>query len=197
MNFKQIKRKYFSSSEEVISMFLGLIIVVVVGGLIFNYFQKNKGVINIPGSSDEVALNENVSIAKSSDYEVVKGDSLWKIAIKKYNNGYAWVEIAKANNLKNPSSLEAGQKLVIPEKVVVNKKEIGVIGSETIAVNHNSSVISGSEYVVVKGDNLWKIAVKAYGDGYQWTKIWQENKSKLPNANGLEIGMKLAIPKLN
>lgn len=197
MNFKQIKRKYFSSSEEVISMFLGLIIVVVVGGLIFNYFQKNKGTISIPGSSDEVALNENIPVIKSGDYEVVKGDSLWKIAMEKYGNGYAWVEIAKANNLKNPSSLESGQKLVIPEKVLVNGKEFGLAGTTTTASNNNSLVAPGTEYVVTKGDNLWKIAVKAYGDGYQWTKIWQGNRSKLPNANGLEIGMKLAIPKLN
>jgi len=197
MNFKQIKRKYFSSSEEVISMFLGLVIVVVVGGLIFNYFQKNKGIINVPGSSDEVVLNENMSNGKSGDYEVAKGDNLWKIAVEKYGNGYAWTEIAKANNLKNPSSLEAGQKLVIPEKVLVNGKEIGLAETTTIVSNNNSLVAPGTEYIVTKGDNLWKIAVKAYGDGYQWTKIWQENKSKLPNANGLEIGMKLAIPKLN
>jgi len=197
MNFKQIKRKYFSSSEEVISMFLGLIIVVVVGSLIFNYFQKNKGTISIPGSSDEVALNGNMSVIKSGDYEVVKGDNLWKIAVNKYGNGYAWVEIAKANNLKNPSSLEAGQKLVIPEKVLVNGKEIGLSSTTTIATNNSSLIAPGTEYVVTKGDNLWKIAVKAYGDGYQWMKIWQENKSKLPNANGLEIGMKLTIPKLN
>lgn len=197
MNFKQIKRKYFKSTEEVISMFLGLVIVVVVGGLIFNYFQKNKGTISVPGSSDEVVLSENVYNDKSGGYEVVIGDSLWKIAMKKYGNGYAWGEIAKANNLKNPSALEAGQKLVIPEKVLVNGKEFGLLGTTTIAANNNSSITSGTEYVVVKGDNLWKISVKAYGDGYQWTKIWQENKPKLPNANGLEIGMTLTIPKLN
>lgn len=197
MNFKQIKRKYFKSSEEIISMFLGLVIVVVVGGLIFNYFQKNKGIVSVPGSSDEVVLSENMVNGKSGDYEVVKGDSLWKVAVKKYGNGYAWVEIAKANSLRDPSSLEAGQKLVMPEKVTVNGKEFGLIGIDTIIADNNSSVVPGAEYVVVKNDSLWKIALKAYGDGYQWTKIWQENKSKLPNANGLEIGMTLAIPKLN
>ena len=197
MNFKQIKRKYFKSTEEVISMFLGLVIVVVVGGLIFNYFQKNKGTVSVPGSSDEVVLSEDMSNDKSGNYEVVKGDNLWKVAMKKYGNGYAWVEIAKANNLKNPSSLEAGQKLVIPTKVVVGGKEIGLIGSTSIVTNDNSSVTPGTEYKVVKGDSLWKIAVKAYSDGYQWTKIWQQNKVNLPNANGLEIGMALNIPKLN
>lgn len=197
MNFKQIKRKYFKSTEEVISMFLGLVIVVVVGGLIFNYFQKNKGVISVPGSSDDVTLSENITKGNLDNYEVAKGDSLWKIAVNKYGNGYAWGEIAKANNLKNPSSLEAGQKLTMPEKVMVGGKEFGLVGATSIVANNNPLVTPGTEYVVVKGDSLWKIAVKAYGDGYQWVKIWQINKVKLPNANGLEIGMKLTVPKLN
>ncbi len=195
MNFKQIKRKYFNSSEEVISMVLGLVIVVVVAGLIFNYFQKNKGSVSIPGSNNEVTLTDKVNNNETGIYEVVKGDSLWKIAERKYNNGYAWTEIAKANNLKNPGILEAGQKLVIPEKVSVNNKEFKIVDSTVIG--QTQTILSGSEYKVVKGDSLWKIAVKAYGDGYQWTKIWQENKVKLPNASGLEIGMTLTIPKLN
>jgi nucleoid-associated protein YgaU len=196
MNFKQIKKKYFKSSEEVISMFLGLVIVVVVGGLIFNYFQKNKGVVNIPGSSDDISLNGELTSAKGSgNYEVVLGDSLWKIAEKKYGNGYAWMEIAKASNLKNPSALEVGQKIVLPEKAMVNGEEFSLVTS--VLTDKGASVVPGEEYQVVKNDSLWKIAVEAYGDGYQWTKIWQENKVKLPNANGLEIGMMLMIPKLN
>jgi LysM repeat protein len=195
MNFKQIKKKYFKSSEEVISMFLGLVIVIVVGGLIFNYFQKNKGNVNIPGSTDDITISSESVFNGSANYEVLLGDNLWKIAVEKYNNGYAWTEIVKANDLKNPSVLEVGQKLNIPGKVVVNGEEFGVINSTV--VESNSSVLSGKEYQVIKGDSLWKIAVRAYGDGYQWTKIWEENKSKLPNANGLEIGMMLMIPKLN
>lgn len=197
MNFKQIKRKYFKSTEEVISMFLGLVIVVVVGGLIFNYFQKNKGIISVPGSKDEVVLSGNVLNNKAGSYEVVRDDSLWKIAMKKYGNGYAWGEIAKANNLKNPSSLEVGQKLILPEKVIVEGKEIELANNTSVVVNNNSSITPGTDYKVAKGDSLWKIAVKAYGDGYQWAKIWQQNKVNLPNANGLEIGMVLNIPKLN
>jgi hypothetical protein len=114
MKFSDIRKKYFKSTEEIVSMFLGLIIVVVVGGLIFSYFQKNKGNINIPGSSD-ISLSDKSDGDRSDFYEVELGDSLWKIAEKKYNNGYAWTEIAKANNIKNPSVIEVGQKIVLPE----------------------------------------------------------------------------------
>ena len=196
MNFGQLRQKYFKSTEEVVSMFLGLAIVVVVTALIFNYFQKNKGSVTIPGASDDISLSQNSELVKSNEYKVVRGDSLWKIAVKKYGNGYAWTEIAKANNLKNPSSLEIGQKIVIPEKVTIANTELRVETSEATTSN-TSSITVGSEYKVVRGDSLWKIAVKAYGDGYQWTKIWQENKNKLPQANDLEIGMTLIIPRLN
>ena len=199
MNFAQFKRKYFRSSEEVISMFLGLVIVIVVGGLIFNYFQKSKGVVDIPGSSDEISLTSNSDEKKVEGgrvYKVVKGDSLWKIAMNKYGNGYAWTEISKVNKLKNPSSLEIGQELIIPDKVMVGDQELN-IATLSVDKGDSASLLPGNDYSVVKGDNLWKIAVRAYGDGYQWVKIWQENKSKLPNANGLEIGMILSIPKLN
>jgi nucleoid-associated protein YgaU len=195
MNFSEIKKKYFKSTEEVVSMFLGLVIVVVVGSLIFNYFQKNKGTIDIPGASTDIKLTDAVGDRLTANgekiYEVTEGDSLWKIAVKEYNDGYVWGKIAAANNLKNVSVISVGQKLVLPKlesKTIVSKPE---------NLLTESSISQGSEYKVVRGDSLWKIAVRAYGDGYQWTKIWQENKNKLNNPNSLEIGMMLNVPKLN
>lgn len=190
MNLKKLKRKYFKSTEEVVSMFLGLVIVVVVVGLIFNFFQKKKGTINIPGSTDvEISQSENGKIfGKDGEYVVKKGDSLWKIAVSEYNDGYKWTELAKANDLKNPGAIEIGQKLILP------KMEI----KETVVISSQEKIdsISSGEYKVVRGDSLWKISVRAYGDGYQWTKIWQANNSKIINPNGLEIGMILTIPSL-
>jgi len=195
INFRALKKKYFKSTEEIVSMFLGLVIVVVVIGLIFNFFQKRKGNVEIPGVSN-VKISEDIDKPEESvqninqgEYTVVRGDNLWKIAQKEYSNGYQWVKIAKANNLKNPSVISTGQKLILPS--------IGQSTANTLNTNSKSNSISvGSDYKVVKGDNLWKIAVRAYGDGYNWVKIWRENKSKLKSPNGLAIGMILTIPKL-
>jgi len=185
---KRLVRKYFKSTEEVVSMFLGLVIVVVVVGLIFNFFQRKKGVVDIPGSSNiELSQNEMGESIVSGRYVVSKGDSLWEIAEEKYNDGYQWVKIAEANNLNNPSEIEIGDELVIPE---VEVKVTAVVN------NTQKDILVGSDYEVVKGDSLWKIAVRAYGDGYQWVKIAEANQSKLPNPNGLEIGMLLSVPKV-
>lgn len=55
-------------------------------------------------------------VAKPTDtkYIVQKGDYLWKIAQKVYNDGYQWTKIAKANSISNPNLIEVGQTLAIP-----------------------------------------------------------------------------------
>lgn len=52
----------------------------------------------------------------AGNYTVAKGDSLWKIAVAQYGNGYKWVEIAKANKLVNPNVIHPGNVLVLPSK---------------------------------------------------------------------------------
>ncbi len=53
---------------------------------------------------------------KGDRYKVQKGDNLWQIAIRAYNNGYKWVEIARVNKLRQPNKIEVGQELIIPRK---------------------------------------------------------------------------------
>jgi nucleoid-associated protein YgaU len=178
---KSKKNSFFKSSEEAISMFLGLVIVVVVVGLVINFFNKRKGVADVPGVQDELVEVEDSTV--DTRYVVQAGDSLWNIAEAKYNDGYKWIEIAKINNLTNPGLIEEGQKLVIPQIFSTD------IEQETVAV-----VEDNLEYVVVRNDNLWNIAVNNYGDGFQWVKIWEANQNVLNNPDQLEIGMTLILP---
>ena len=47
-------------------------------------------------------------------YTIKDGDSLWDIAVKAYGDGYAWVKIAKANNIINPDIINVDNDLIIP-----------------------------------------------------------------------------------
>jgi nucleoid-associated protein YgaU len=42
-------------------------------------------------------------------------DPLWIIAAREYGDPEKWKEIAKANNIVDPLSIEAGRELVIPK----------------------------------------------------------------------------------
>ncbi len=170
-------KEFFKSlrlNEQKISMLLGAVVVAVVGVLIYNYFT---------------GINRQEELAQSTEdqssvkiHKVAQGESLWQISQKYYNDGYKWVEIAKVNNLINPDLLEEGQALAIPELIVI----------PTVS---EEKTIAASEYLVVKGDDLWKIAVRAYADGYQWVKIWETNKAKIVNPNLIEVGTKLILPR--
>lgn len=50
----------------------------------------------------------------NKEYTVVSGDSLWKIAVAQYGDGYRWPQIAQSNNLANPDLIHAGNVLVLP-----------------------------------------------------------------------------------
>lgn len=53
---------------------------------------------------------------------------------------------------------------------------------------------SGKTYTVVRGDRLWNIAKKFYGNGSQYTKIYNANKDKIKNPNLIYVGQVLTIP---
>jgi len=47
---------------------------------------------------------------------------------------------------------------------------------------------------VKKGDTLWKIAEKYYGDGSLYKTIFEANRDILKNPDLIKVGQKLHIP---
>jgi len=190
MNNGRLKNflKKIKLNESTISVILGAVVVIVIGALIFNYFRgvgkKEEG--QPTQTVGEVKLIEEEGELKPEGlpitYKVQAGDNLWKIAEKYYTSGYNWVDVAKENNLVNANRLLVDQELVLPKVAV--RKPVEKIAEQTI---------TGGEYIVVKGDSLWKIAVRAYGDGYQWVKIASENN--LANPDLIHPGNVLTIPR--
>jgi len=121
--------------------------------------------------------------AGGSEYVVVKGDSLAKIAKK---NGVTLKALQAANPGVVPTKLKVGQKLVIPAG-----GKPAVAGSAAAApVNSTGAVAdAGQSYTVKSGDTLTKIAkkngttVKAIeaANGLSTTKIKVGQKLKLPS----------------
>jgi nucleoid-associated protein YgaU len=189
--------KQLKLNESTVSTILGAAVVVVVGILLFNFFsktqKKGEGQIGEEGVvTEEVKKEGQEGITPGglpAVHKVEKGDDLWKIAEKYYGSGYNWVDIVKENKIRNPNKLFEGVELKIPAvaaKLLTKKAEVAGVTKET-------SSIEGDKYKVVKGDSLWDIAVRAYGDGYKWIQLAKENN--LRNPNHIVPDQELRIPR--
>ena len=96
------------------------------------------------------------------------------------------------NNITNPGVIVSGQELTIPQ--VALRVSSRVVSAQTIQPTQQT--ITGSSYTVIKGDNLWNIAVRAYQDGYAWPSIYESNKELIGSNPGIiEVGMVLTLPR--
>ena len=106
--------------------------------------------------------------SKDLEYVVVKGDTLSKIA---NNYGTTYQKLAEYNNIPNPDLIHVGQKIKIPN------------GGSTQEYKY---------HIVQKGETLWGIAKKYYGNGNQYPKIATANG--IVNPDIIHVGQKLLIP---
>jgi len=171
--------------ESYTSLFLGAVVVVVALVLVFSFIKSRNNLNHGQTQSTSTVAKEKTKVMPKT-YTVQAGDYLWSIAEKIYGSGYNWVDLANANHLDNPSVLYVGTKLIVPD---VAPKMLTVQNAQVQVQNP----ITGSSYTVEKGDYLWSIAVRAYGDGYQWVKIVKANN--LVNPDLIFSGNVLNLPR--
>ena len=183
--------------KSYLSLFYGAITVVAIFIVVF-FGIRLAAQRNIPSIGDEGIQTSQII---NNLYTVKAGDSLWSIAETQYKDGYRWVEIARLNNLSNTEEIEVGMKLKLPDITAsVSQKSQEVLEPTTVAAKtpvdtktSSQAKITGNTYTVVKGDNLWNIAVRAYGDGFKWVGIAKANK--LVNPDLIHAGNKFIIPR--
>lgn len=182
----------FKESESSASIVFGAIVVVVVGILLFNYSRSNRlALLSEKGATTEVPGQQGSSVTLPATYTVTEGDHLWRIAEKFYGSGYNWVDIAEANQLTDADGLRIGMTLTIP---VATAKTL-TAAKQTVMDTPTTELISESTYQVQAGDSLWKIAVRAYGDGYKWTSILNANRALITDANVIHAGWMINLPR--
>lgn len=163
-------------------MVLGAMVIVIVGILIVNYF-KDKRSQTLPE-----ALTTTTESQIGKTHTVSKGETLWSISEDVYGSGYNWTDVYKANNLKS-EQIEVGQVLNMPDVTVKEPTATKQVST----ISQGTATITAGLYTVVRGDSLWKIAVRAYGDGYKWVEIAKANNLKNPNV--IHSGNILVLPR--
>ena len=74
-------------------------------------------VAKVDDTSKNVKGSENSAKSNVKEHTVQEGDTLYKLAIKYYNDGTKWKAILDANTaiLKKRNALKVGQTLIIPD----------------------------------------------------------------------------------
>jgi len=151
----------------------------------------NQYQLNLVKQADGTLRPDNLP----REHKVVSGETLWSIAEQFYGSGYNFVDIAQANQITNSNAIEIGQALKLPAvrvRVPLNGQLKTVTLTKTTPVQ--TSQITNNLYKVEKGDSLWTISVKAYGDGFKWTKIYTANADMIKKPGVIEPGWELQIP---
>ncbi len=196
---------FFRFGESYSSLVLGIIVVIAVAALLVTFTRsrlmnpENQEQQDISATQTEEASETPVA---GSTYVVSEGDDLWSISEKAYGDGYMWNEIAQANNLTNPDNVPAGTELQLPEKetqedtqpteVPATATTAPTVATTPVPTGTEGS-LTGTSYRVAHGDNLWEIAVRAYGDGYKWVDIARANN--LENPDIIHTGNTLNLPR--
>jgi len=137
----------------------------------------------------EPGPEEGVTPVSKRTHIIQKGDSLWKLAEKYYGDASKWRLIQETNKeiVPRTTALKVGLEIIIPELEVAPREK---------AESPFREPVSTRTYVIRRGDLLWNLAVKFYGDGTKWKVIHEANKGVIPNPTLLPVGKKIVIPEV-
>lgn len=207
--------------ESTISTVLGFLVIVVVGLLVVNYFRNiDTGETSPKGTSTEQAGKKDTYTVAAGDTlwsisEKVYGSGYNWVDIRDANNidnpnnldegtelTIPDVEARGVNNQiaiasTTPKATTTPSPSPTPKATEIaegSAKDEDKAVDEAISTpsEADKAINAGSEYTVMRGDNLWNIAVAAYGDGYRWVDIAKANS--LVNPSVIHAGNVLTIP---
>jgi len=143
---------------------------------------KSSKIAAIPEMAEKLArigallsqIKARIAQPVTIDYTVERGDNLWNIAKKEsvYDDPYMWPRIYRANkeDIKDPDMIFPEQTLAVPFGVAEN------------------------QYLVSRGDFLFKIAADVYNDASKWHKIYEANKARVVEPHLIFPAQVLEIP---
>lgn len=175
--------KQYDLSQSWAGLFLGAVVVIVLGFLVANFLTRNSN--QVGQIADGIKTNVESQMTNETPqrtYKVKGGDSLSAIAERTYGNQAMWNVLAVKNKIVFPNLIYADTTLEVPPKA-----EADIIIKD----------LNATSYQVQEGDTLFVIAQKVYADGWKWPVLAKANHvGYLPNGNPLIFaGNTLIIPR--
>jgi nucleoid-associated protein YgaU len=145
--------------------------------------------LEAPAGPADAAPADVAQQAAVQYYTVLPGDSLWSIAARLLGNPLRWQEIWRANgSFANPNLIYPNQVFVLPSNTPAAPAPAAP------AAPAQPPRGAAGFHTVVRGDTLWAIAARVYGNPYRWTEIYQANKTKIADPHWIYPGQELSLP---
>ena len=90
----------------------------------------------------------------------------------------------------DPAELEAMGPVPVPT-IATPTVEVETPGAAVAAVPAQTA---GETYAMQRGDTLYSLARRFYGDGKLWTRIAEANRDKFRDVTAIPVGTVLVIP---
>lgn len=211
--------KTLKMNESRISAIVGGLIITVIAIMVFNYFRNANPGVTTPNSistESSPSTQETYTVqAGDSLWTIAKeklGDGMRWSEIRDINKIENSNQLAAGQELLlptgdtseviaatvAPAASTIAQATIKPEPTIsATPTTIASPAPETIAEAPQESIVAeripGTSYTVVKGDSLWSIAERAYGDGSRWMEIAEVNK--LDNPQVIHTGNIFVLPR--
>ena len=91
-------------------------------------------------------------------------------------------------------AVPASKPVVTPQPTTPPATVVAAPFVETPPETGPAETSSARIHVVQKGETLYSLALQYYGTRAAWEKIYQANRSGLPNKDQLKVGQSLVIP---
>lgn len=178
--------------------FLGLYL----GMALANGIEASKGGVHFCDSKDIIlkgVYGERAGFKIDNRLRYVKeGKQLCPgIIIEKISEGGSMVILSTPDGKKVVKKGESLSEVSLQREPIINVKkpdEALSVSQEKVTPLSRKEKLKFKEYKVKKGDSLWSIAEREYGDGNKWKKIYEYNKDKIKNPDRLKDGINLLIP---
>lgn len=170
--------------------------------------NESKGSVEKKYNTIEInTLNGTLNfIVTEETIKLKAGDTVKLQGLGKYLSGDYYVKDITRQVSKNGYSHSAtliktdfGESLKTASKTSAKKNSTKKSTKKSSTTKKKVSSSSSSKsaqrtYTVKKGDCLWNIAKKFYGNGALYTKIYDANTNKIANPNLIYVGQVFVIP---
>lgn len=144
-------------------------------------------IVRVNGTSAKSIVSSLESFQRNAKYVKYVGvESMSNCLITSFSIGHT-------NKIHGGCAFSMEIKEVRIAKAAYVAKGNKVTGKK-IQVTKKSTSTTKKYHTVKKGDNLWNIAKKYYGNGASWKKIFEANKNLIKNPNLIYPKQKFVIP---